>query len=150
MKENYNMGKNSILADEMGLGKTLTAISLIYTCLTQSPYGNPAISSAVVTCPSSLVENWSSEFMSEQPVEITHRKWLGRDKLRCIVINEKGSKAEEKVKTFVLQSEMKRTVLIISYEVCLFTGVERRCSGNTPVILTRARRDCSSVTKAID
>ena len=74
------------------------------TCLTQSPYGNPAISSAVVTCPSSLVENWSSEFMSDQPVEITHRKWLGRDKLRCIVINEKGSKAEEKVKTFVLQS----------------------------------------------
>ena len=46
----------------MGLGKTLTTISLIYTCLTQSPWVTPLITSAVVTCPSSLVENWGMEF----------------------------------------------------------------------------------------
>ena len=41
----------------MGLGKTLTAISLIFTSLTQSPWSTPPITSAVVTCPSSLVDN---------------------------------------------------------------------------------------------
>ena len=55
-------GNGCILADEMGLGKTLTTISLIYTCLTQSPWVTPLITSAVVTCPSSLVENWGIEF----------------------------------------------------------------------------------------
>lgn len=56
-------GNGCILADEMGLGKTLTAISLIFTMLTQSPWNTPLITSAVVTCPSSLVENWGTEFM---------------------------------------------------------------------------------------
>lgn len=55
-------GTGCILADEMGLGKTLTAISLIFTSLTQSPWSKPLISSAVVTCPSSLVDNWGAEF----------------------------------------------------------------------------------------
>lgn len=58
-----NSGTGCILADEMGLGKTLTAISLIFTSLTQSPWSKPLISSAVVTCPSSLVDNWGAEFM---------------------------------------------------------------------------------------
>lgn len=57
-----NHGNGCILADEMGLGKTLTAISLIFTSLTQSPWSTPLISSAVVTCPSSLVDNWGNEF----------------------------------------------------------------------------------------
>ena len=42
---------------------------------------------------------------------------MGREKLRCIVLKEKGSKAEEKINQFVVQSGMKRVVLIISYEV---------------------------------
>ena len=46
-----------------------------------------------------------------------NRKSLGRDKVRCIVLKEKGSKAEEKIHEFVLQSSLKRVVLIISYEV---------------------------------
>ncbi|KAK8833122.1 hypothetical protein WA577_002737, partial [Blastocystis sp. JDR] len=100
-------GNGCILADEMGLGKTLTAISLIFTALTQSPWATPLITSAVVTCPSSLVENWGNEF----------RKWLGRDKVRCLILSEKGEKAEEKVNDFVMQSGLKRVVLIISYEM---------------------------------
>lgn len=56
-------GTGCILADEMGLGKTLTAISLIFTALTQSPYATPLVTSAVVTCPSSLVDNWGNEFV---------------------------------------------------------------------------------------
>ena len=55
-------GNGCNLADEMGLGKTLTAISLIFTSLTQSPWSTPLITSAVVTCPSSLVDNWGNEF----------------------------------------------------------------------------------------
>lgn len=55
-------GNGCILADEMGLGKTLTAIALIFTTLTQSPWSKPLVSSAVVTCPSSLVDNWGAEF----------------------------------------------------------------------------------------
>lgn len=46
----------------MGLGKTLTAIALIFTALTQSPWSTPLVRSAVVTCPSSLVDNWGAEF----------------------------------------------------------------------------------------
>ena len=46
-----------------------------------------------------------------------NRKWLGRDKVRCIVLKEKGKKKEEKIHEFVLQSSLKRVVLIISYEV---------------------------------
>lgn len=102
-----NHGNGCILADEMGLGKTLTAISLIFTSLTQSPWSTPLISSAVVTCPSSLVDNWGNEF----------KKWLGRDKIRCIILKEKGTKAEEKINEFVIQSGLKRVVLIISYEM---------------------------------
>ena len=55
-------GIGCCLADVMGLGKTLTAISLIFTSLTQSPWSTPLITSAVVTCPSSLVDNWGNEF----------------------------------------------------------------------------------------
>lgn len=55
-------GNGCILADEMGLGKTLTAIALIFTALTQSPWSTPLVRSAVVTCPSSLVDNWGAEF----------------------------------------------------------------------------------------
>ena len=45
------------------------------------------------------------------------RKWIGRDKVRCIVLKEKGAKAEEKINQFVMQSGLKRVVLVISYEV---------------------------------
>lgn len=44
-------------------------------------------------------------------------RWLGRDKLQCILLKEKGSCAEEKVSEFVMQSHRKRVVLVLSYEV---------------------------------
>ena len=44
-------------------------------------------------------------------------RWLGRDKLQCILLKEKGSRAEEKVSEFVMQSHRKRVVLVLSYEV---------------------------------
>lgn len=46
-----------------------------------------------------------------------NRKWLGRDKVRCIVLKEKGSKAEEKIHDLFCKVSLKRVVLIISYEV---------------------------------
>ena len=46
------------------------------------------------------------------------------------MINEKGTKAEEKVSGFCKQSSIKRTVLIISYEVSLNRILINRCIGN--------------------
>lgn len=53
----------AIMADEMGLGKTLQVVSLVWTLLKQSPTGKPAVSNAVIVCPSSLVKNWANEFV---------------------------------------------------------------------------------------
>ena len=69
----------------------------------------------------------SSKFHNRGSV---NRKWLGSDKIRCIMINEKGTKAEEKVSDFCKQSSIKRTVLIISYEVSLNRILINRCIGN--------------------
>ncbi|GBG85536.1 hypothetical protein CBR_g40174 [Chara braunii] len=53
--------RGCLLADEMGLGKTLQVIALLWTVFKQGPQGKPALRRAVVTCPSSLVENWGNE-----------------------------------------------------------------------------------------
>ena len=42
-------------------GKTLQAIALVWTLLRQSVAGTPAVSKAVIVCPSSLVANWRNE-----------------------------------------------------------------------------------------
>ena len=78
------------------------------------------------------------------------RKWLGRDKVRCLILHEKGEKAEEKVNEFVLQSGLKRVVLIISYEVPPHAPLSPRCTAATPTRSTAARRDCSCATRATD
>ena len=144
-----NSGTGCILADEMGLGKTLTAISLIFTSLTQSPWSKPLITSAVVTCPSSLVDNWGAEFMSHWEGSVTNRKWIGRDRIRCIVLKEKGAKAEEKIRDFVMQSGLNRVVLVVSYEVSAAPFLFIRCIASTPTRSTAARRVCWSATRAI-
>ena len=142
-----NNGTGCILADEMGLGKTLTAISLIYTLLTQSPWSKPFITSAVVTCPSSLVDNWGSEFMWVRIVTSMSRKWIGSGRIRCIVLKEKGSKAEEKIHEFVLQSGLNRTVLIVSYEVAIEYSISSRCTESMQMRSTQARQVCWCVMK---
>lgn len=51
-----------IMADEMGLGKTLQCIALMWTLLKQAPdAGKTTIQKCVITCPSSLVQNWANE-----------------------------------------------------------------------------------------
>lgn len=52
-----------ILADDMGLGKTLQSIAILWTLLNNNIRGesSPAVRRALVLCPSSLVQNWSSE-----------------------------------------------------------------------------------------
>lgn len=67
-----------------------------------------------------------------------------------MIVKEKGSKAEEKVKEFVTFSSLKRTVLVISYEVVTSISSFIRCSGNMPTRLITARQDCLSVMKDID
>ena len=77
------------------------------------------------------------------------RKWIGRDRLRCIVLKEKGSKAEEKIHEFVLQSGLKRTVLIVSYEVAVEHSVSSRCTESMQMQSTQARQVYWCVTKVI-
>ena len=67
------------------------------------------------------------------------RKWLGRDKVRCLILHEKGEKAEEKVNEFVLQSGLKRVVLIISYEVPPRFPLSPRCTAAPTQVLRRQR-----------
>ena len=78
------------------------------------------------------------------------RKWLGRDKIRCIILKEKGTKAEEKLNEFVIQSGLKRVVLIISYEVLMKDYVHSRCIENSLIVSMEARLDYSSVMRDID
>ena len=63
--------------------------------------------------------------------------------MRCLILHEKGEKAEEKVNEFVLQSGLKRVVLIISYEVPPRAPLSPRCTVATPTRSTAARRDCT-------
>ncbi|KAJ7072454.1 SNF2 family N-terminal domain-containing protein [Mycena amicta] len=96
-------GQGCILADEMGLGKTLQTISLIWTLLKQNPYagGGPVVGKVLVVCPVTLINNWKAEFI----------KWLGRDRLGVVAVNEKDKNA---VRTFL--NAKNQQVLIVGYE----------------------------------
>lgn len=99
-----------IMADEMGLGKTLQCITLLWTLLKQSgELGKPMINKAIITCPSSLVNNWANELV----------KWLGEGKCRPLVISESKTK-KDKISTVkrwgAAQGKIINPVLIISYE----------------------------------
>ena len=100
-------GNGAILADEMGLGKTLTTISVCWTLLKQGVNGSATAEKVVIVTPSSLVDNWRTEF----------RKWLQDHRCRPVVINVKGAEAERKVKDFAKGSATVHPVLIVSYEV---------------------------------
>ncbi|KAA8493509.1 DNA repair and recombination protein RAD54B [Porphyridium purpureum] len=97
----------SMLCDEMGLGKTLQVLATIHTCLRQSSQpGVPLIQRAVVVCPSSLVGNWEAEVS----------KWIGNERLRCIVVQSVSPKEAERM---FIEFGVQRTsrVLITSYDV---------------------------------
>ncbi|KAI7894798.1 P-loop containing nucleoside triphosphate hydrolase protein [Mucor mucedo] len=98
-----------IMADEMGLGKTLQCLTLLWTLLQQSNHlGKPTINKAIITCPSSLVNNWANEIV----------KWLGDNRVRPLVISD--AKAKDKVSAVkrwgAAQGRMINPILIISYE----------------------------------
>ncbi|KAJ3414587.1 DNA-dependent ATPase protein rad54 [Chytridiales sp. JEL 0842] len=100
-----------IMADEMGLGKTLQCLTLLWTLIRQSPEpGKPTAEKAIIVCPSSLVRNWANEF----------KKWLGADRVRCLVCDNKGTKEETTKELQQFTSAKGRAivtpVLIISYE----------------------------------
>lgn len=97
-----------IMADEMGLGKTLQCITLMWTLLRQSPEAQPAISKAVIVCPSSLVKNWDKEIS----------KWLG-GRVNSLAVDSAGKEEiDRKLEMFMSQSGIRCStpVLIISYE----------------------------------
>ena len=87
--------------------KTLSTIALMWTLLKQSSTGLPAISRAVIVCPSSLVGNWRAEI----------KKWLGDERMRPVAVTSQGEEAAAAVRDFVAGSAAVRPVLIISYEM---------------------------------
>ncbi|XP_031431560.1 DNA repair and recombination protein RAD54B [Clupea harengus] len=96
----------AILADEMGLGKTLQCVSLLWMLLRQGPYGGkPAITSALVVAPGSLVKNWGAEF----------NKWLGRERLRVYMVDQ-----DHRVEDYVASPVC--PVMVVSYEMVLRTA----------------------------
>jgi DNA repair and recombination protein RAD54 and RAD54-like protein len=84
----------------MGLGKSLQAISLLWTLLKQGPDGEPVAQTALILCPSSLVQNWVCEL----------QKWLG-DRISPVPIADSGN-----AKKKILHFEENHDVLIISYD----------------------------------
>ncbi|XP_050421468.1 DNA repair and recombination protein RAD54B-like isoform X2 [Adelges cooleyi] len=95
----------AILADEMGLGKTIQTISLIWMLLKRGPYGGePLVKRVLIVTPSSLVGNWQNEFV----------RWLGRDRLRLFVIDQKRKPSE-----FLQLPARNYPVLIISYDMLI-------------------------------
>lgn len=94
----YENGLNGILADEMGLGKTLQCISL-FCYLIEHKVDGPFL----VVAPLSTVRNWGSEFHRFAP--------------DVSVIQYVGTKDERK--TIRMNAQMKKTVVITSYEVII-------------------------------
>lgn len=96
-----------IMADEMGLGKTLQCITLLWTLLRQSSECRPAITKAIIVCPSSLVKNWYNEF----------GKWLA-SRVHCLAIDGNSKEVTTKnLEQFMAnQGRGCSPVLIISYE----------------------------------
>ncbi|KAL8930110.1 MAG: hypothetical protein Q9172_000195 [Xanthocarpia lactea] len=94
-------GQGAILADEMGLGKTLQTITLLWTLLKQSPYGNGSsiIKKALIVCPATLINNWRKEI----------QKWLGLDRVGVLV-------ADAKTRVTHFTHGRSYSVMIVSYE----------------------------------
>lgn len=95
------MGLNGILADDMGLGKTLQAICAItqYANLRRLSADRESIpSTALIVCPTSLVDNWKEE--------------IGRFNPNLIVATCVGIPAERKK---IISASKHLDVLITSY-----------------------------------
>ncbi|CCE81950.1 Piso0_002634 [Millerozyma farinosa CBS 7064] len=105
-------GNGALLADEMGLGKTLTTIAVIWTLLKQNPYlevDSPVCRKVLITCPVSLIQNWSKEF----------KKWLGLNRIGILALNSKQNAADDKVQISSFGKTRVYQVMIISYEKVL-------------------------------
>ena len=139
----------AILADEMGLGKTLTTIALCWTLLKQGPRGRaqhsaPAFVTKIIICvPSSLLHSWGREFT----------KWLGIERIRPTVCDQKGSDAKELCSVFV---HIASPVLIISYDMMrkhesVLFGAQRKSNNKLLLVCDEAHRlKASAGNKTID
>lgn len=99
----------ALLADEMGLGKTLTAITVIWTLLKQSPVKNqpPPLKKILICCPVTLIDNWRREFS----------KWLDINRIGILALNNKQQTANKDKQDVTAFGKTKvYQVLIMSYE----------------------------------
>jgi len=96
-----------ILADEIGLGKSLQALTVMWTCIKQSPnVGFVTAGKVLIICPTTLVKNWGKELS----------KWIGNDRIEYHLIGmETKKQAQEKLEQF---SDLKYKILVVSYEKC--------------------------------
>ncbi|MBP8255986.1 MAG: DEAD/DEAH box helicase [Opitutaceae bacterium] len=56
-----------VLADEMGLGKTLQALAMIASTIADAKEGGHPVTTCLVVCPASLLENWRRECVRFAP-----------------------------------------------------------------------------------
>lgn len=107
----------ALLADEMGLGKTLTAITIIWTLLKQSPVKNtpPPLKKILICCPVTLIDNWRREFS----------KWLDINRIGILALNNKQQSANKDKQDITAFGKTKvYQVLIMSYEKVMSCGKE--------------------------
>ncbi|WPK25520.1 hypothetical protein PUMCH_002837 [Australozyma saopauloensis] len=98
----------ALLADEMGLGKTLTAITVIWTLLKQSPIPNekPPLKKVLICCPVTLIDNWYREFT----------KWLDINRIGILALNKQQTAKKDKQDIVSFGKTKVYQVLIMSYE----------------------------------
>ena len=92
----------------MGLGKTLQSIAVSWTCLRQGfPSCSPACKRVIIVCPTSLINNWASEF----------DKWIPMNNLTVFVISDLSRDgAASQIGMYRKEPRNNGHVLIISYE----------------------------------
>lgn len=133
----------ALLADEMGLGKTLTAITVIWTLLKQSPHPNQPLplKKVLICCPVTLIDNWRREFS----------KWLDINKIGILALNNKQQNAIKEKQNIVAFGKTKvYQVLIMSYEKVLSCSKELESANLDLVVCDEGHRLKSPANKTLN
>lgn len=133
----------ALLADEMGLGKTLTAITIIWTLLKQSPIKNepPPLKKVLICCPVTLIDNWRREFS----------KWLDINRIGILALNNKQQTANKDKQDITSFGKTKvYQVLIMSYEKVMSCSKELETVDIDLLVCDEGHRLKNAVNKTLN